>query len=76
MDIYSAGEPAIAHVTSERFIQDLHALAPSFEIIYGGSTKKLEALMPILDSIITPDSLILLQGAGDVSSIAATLTII
>lgn len=67
MGIYSAGESAIPGVSSESLLQQINQHQPNARLVSEIT------LQPILDQLITDDSVILMQGAGSIGQLALNL---
>lgn len=66
-DIYAASEKPIATITAERFARELEALKPGYRVTYIPYDTEFNGIKNYLDSIVQPDDLILLQGAGKIN---------
>jgi UDP-N-acetylmuramate--alanine ligase len=73
-DIYPASEAAIPEVTAENLVQAIKQRKPSFTVSYAPYDSSFVAIKKELDSLITDQDLVLLQGAGKVNKLADTLT--
>ncbi|OCH97838.1 UDP-N-acetylmuramate--L-alanine ligase [Legionella jamestowniensis] len=67
MDIYSAGEQAIPGLTSETLLTQISQNNPNARLVNDKN------LTQILDELITDDSVILMQGAGNIGQLALNL---
>lgn len=72
-DIYAASEQPIPTITAARFVQELKALQPSFTVEYVPFDYEFNVIKNALDSIVMPDDLVLLQGAGKINKLVAKL---
>jgi UDP-N-acetylmuramate--alanine ligase len=69
-DIYAASEAPIANITSEQFVRELKQHNPSFTVTYIPYEDKFTQIHAHLDTIIKPNDLLLLLGAGKMNKIA------
>jgi UDP-N-acetylmuramate--alanine ligase len=69
-DIYSAGEYSIPTITSERFVQELAALAPSFTIHYVPFEDDFTQIKESIARSVGTNDLLLFLGAGKMHLIA------
>ena len=67
LDIYSAGEPAIAGISSEALCQEINSMSPKAVLVNE------HTLEEHLDQLIVEDDVILAQGAGTISQIINAL---
>lgn len=66
-DIYSAGEPVIAGITSDALCQEINSIAPKAVIVNEHNLEE------HLNQLITDNDVILAQGAGSISQIITNL---
>ncbi|CEK11897.1 UDP-N-acetylmuramate--L-alanine ligase [Legionella hackeliae] len=67
MDIYSAGEQAIPGLSSESLLTQISQQQPNARLVNDKN------LTQVLDELITDDSVILMQGAGNIGQLALNL---
>ncbi len=67
MDIYAAGEQAIPGLSSEILLQQISQRHPHARLVNDKN------LQQILDELVTDDSVILMQGAGNIGQLALNL---
>ena len=67
MDIYSAGEVAISGVSSALLLEQIKQKHPDIRLVNDKN------LVEALDEVVTDDSVILMQGAGNVGQMAQNL---
>lgn len=67
MDIYSAGETAIPNITSQHLLSEIKANCKNSRLVGEHS------LVSVLDEIVTDNSIILMQGAGNIGQLAINL---
>jgi UDP-N-acetylmuramate--alanine ligase len=72
-DIYPSSEPAIEHITGKNLAQAIAQNHPQAVVHYIQYDAELKALSTYLTTIISPDDLILLLGAGKVNQLAEIL---
>lgn len=72
-DIYTANEPAIADVTSQRLVQEIIAKNPLFPVHYVPFQAGLQDIKKMVLNIASDNDLILLLGAGKVNKLAEQL---
>jgi UDP-N-acetylmuramate--alanine ligase len=72
-DIYAASELAIEHVHSRQLVADIKAKNPAMSTQYIPYSDSLMELKEVVDDLITPDTLVLLQGAGKINRLAKSL---
>ncbi len=72
-DIYPASEAPIEHITSELFVRQIKDQNPSFYIEYVPYDARFDALKNALDSVITANDLVVLQGAGKINKLVSCL---
>lgn len=72
-DIYTANEPAITNITSQRLVQEIIAKNPLFPVYYVPFQADLQDIKKTVLNIASNDDLILLLGAGKVNKLAAQL---
>ena len=72
-DIYTANEPTIENVTSERLAQEITLSNPTFKVHYVRFQPDLEDIKNTVLKIVSDDDLILLLGAGKVNKLAEKL---
>jgi len=72
-DIYPASELPIAGVTSERLVEAIRSAAPDLPIWYASYDRNFSTIKNILLPLLTPNDLVLLQGAGALNKLVDTL---
>ncbi|MGZ6254440.1 MAG: UDP-N-acetylmuramate--L-alanine ligase [Candidatus Chromulinivorax sp.] len=72
-DIYAANEPEIENISSQKLVEEIQKLNPSYKIYYTSYEKNLDTIYNQLIKIISHDDLILLLGAGKVNQLAEKL---
>lgn len=72
-DIYPAGEAPIPFITAQRLFETLKDLNPPYTLSYVPYESHFQSLQAMLDTIVQPNDLVLLQGAGNINKFAAFL---
>lgn len=72
-DIYTANEPAIDNVTSQRLVQEIQAANPQAKIYYVPFQADLQTIKEQVLQVVGDDDLLLLLGAGKVNGLAEKL---
>lgn len=72
-DIYPASELPITGVTSERLVEDIRSAAPDLPVWYASYDRNFSTIKNILLPLLSPNDLVLLQGAGALNKLVDTL---
>lgn len=69
-DIYPASEAPIPAITSENLVKAIQQRCPYFSVSYAPYDPEFNAIRTTLNTVVAPDDLILLQGAGKINKLA------
>jgi len=73
-DVHAASEAPIPEITSQNLVKALQQKNPSFCVSYAPLESDFKSIANLLEKIVAPDDLILLQGAGKINKFADKLS--
>lgn len=69
-DIFAKGEQAVEGYTSQKMVEEITSVNPSIKAIYLPLQQDGQAILAYLDTILQPEDILLLQGAGKINQLA------